>query len=254
VSATKGLEIETCLRMSQVIREELGEELSAHLCALSGPNLAREIAAGLPASTVVASEDLEIAQIAQRVFMTSRFRVYTHQDLVGVELAGALKNIIALGAGAADEFGYGDNAKAAFMTRGLAEIARLGVAAGANPLTFAGLAGLGDLVCTCSSRLSRNHYVGEELAKGRKLEDVLASMRMVAEGIYTTQAARSMARRYDVEMPITEQIYAVLFEGKDPRQAVSEFFQREPKRELEGILEEWMERVAQLIHPASPST
>lgn len=241
VSATKGLELDTCRRMSQVIQEVLGEGFK--ICALSGPNLAREIAAGLPASTVVACPDLEVAEAVQRAVMTPRFRVYSHDDIVGVELAGALKNIVALGAGAADEFGYGDNAKAAFMTRGLAEIARLGVAAGANPLTFAGLAGLGDLVATCSSRHSRNHYVGSELAKGRKLQDILASMRMVAEGIYTTPAARKMAQQYGVEMPITEGIYQVLYEGKDPLQVVAGFFQREPKRELEGILEEWVEKV-----------
>ncbi|MFQ6001463.1 MAG: NAD(P)H-dependent glycerol-3-phosphate dehydrogenase [Anaerolineae bacterium] len=241
VSAAKGLEIETALRMSQLLEEELGSGFP--LCALSGPNLVREIAAGLPASSVVASLDIEVAAWVQRTIMGSRFRVYAHDDIIGVELGGALKNIIAIGAGAADEFGYGDNAKAAFMTRGLAEIARLGVAAGANPLTFAGLAGIGDLICTCSSRHSRNHWVGEELAKGRSLEDIQASMIMVAEGIYTTKAARKLARKYDVEMPITEEIYQALFKGKDPRLAVKEFFGRAPKRELEGPLEEWLEGV-----------
>ena len=241
VSAAKGLEIETALRMSQLLEEEL--ESGFPLCVLSGPNLVREIAAGLPASSVVASPDIEVAAWVQRSIMGPRFRVYAHDDIIGVELGGALKNIIAIGAGAADEFGYGDNAKAAFMTRGLAEIARLGVAAGANPLTFAGLAGIGDLICTCSSRHSRNHYVGEELAKGRSLEDVQASMIMVAEGIYTTKAARKLARKHGVEMPITEEIYQVLFKGKDPRLAVREFFGRAPKRELEGPLEEWLEGV-----------
>lgn len=241
VSAAKGLEIETALRMSQLLEEELGSGFP--LCALSGPNLVREIAAGLPASSVVASPDIEVAARVQRTIMGSRFRVYAHDDIIGVELGGALKNIIAIGAGAADEFGYGDNAKAAFMTRGLAEIARLGVAAGANPLTFAGLAGIGDLICTCSSRHSRNHYVGEELAKGRSLEDIQASMITVAEGINTTKAARKLARKYGVEMPITEEIYQVLFKGKDPRRAVKEFFGRAPKRELEGALEEWLEGV-----------
>lgn len=241
VSAAKGLEIETALRMSQLLEEELGSGFP--FCALSGPNLVREIAAGLPASSVVASPDIEVAAWVQRTIMGSRFRVYAHDDLIGVELGGALKNIIAIGAGAADEFGYGDNAKAAFMTRGLAEIARLGVAAGANPLTFAGLAGVGDLICTCSSRHSRNHYVGEELAKGRSLEDIEASMIMVAEGIYTTKAARKLAQKYGVEMPIIEEICQVLFKGKDPRQAVREFFGRAPKRELEGPLEEWLKGV-----------
>jgi len=241
VSAAKGLEIKSALRMSQLLEEELGSGFP--LCALSGPNLVREIAAGLPASSVVASPDIDVATWVQKTIMGSRFRVYAHDDIIGVELGGALKNIIAIGAGAADEFGYGDNAKAAFMTRGLAEIARVGVAAGANPLTFAGLAGIGDLVCTCSSRHSRNHYVGEELAKGRSLEDIQASMIMVAEGIYTAKAARKLARKYGIEMPITEEIYRVLFKGKDPRRAVKEFFGRAPKRELEGPLEEWLEGV-----------
>ncbi|MFQ6058590.1 MAG: NAD(P)H-dependent glycerol-3-phosphate dehydrogenase [Anaerolineae bacterium] len=235
ISAAKGLEMETALRMTQVIKEELPEEHHARIGVLSGPNLAREIAAGLPASTVIAARDPSVAQFVQGLLMSPKFRVYTHDDVIGVELAGALKNIIALGAGAADEFGYGDNAKAAFMTRGLAEMARLGVAAGANPMTFAGLAGLGDLICTCASRHSRNHYVGEELAKGRSWNDIEASMKMVAEGVYTTVAARKLAQKYGVEMPITEAIYQVIFEGKNPRQAVMEMMVRAPKHELEGL-------------------
>lgn len=174
--------------------------------------------------------------------MTPRFRVYTHDDVIGVELGGALKNIIALGAGAADQLGYGENAKAIFMTRGLAEITRLGVVAGANPLTFSGLAGIGDLVCTCASKHSRNHYVGQELGRGRTLEDVERTMNMVAEGVNTTRAAMTLARRYDVEMPITEQIYEVLFEGKDIQQAINEMLLRDPKREMEG-LEDWLPRL-----------
>jgi len=235
VSATKGLEMKRALRMTQVIEEELPESLRARLAVMSGPNLAREIVAGLPAGTVVASRDEEVAHRVQRVLMSPIFRVYTHDDVIGVELAGALKNIIAIGAGVCEGLGYGDNAKAAFMTRGLAEIARLGVAAGANPLTFAGLAGIGDLVATCASPHSRNHYVGLELAKGRKLADIQASMKMVAEGIYTTVAARTLARRYGVEMPITEQMYQVLFEDKDPRQAVAELMSRKAKDEFYGL-------------------
>jgi glycerol-3-phosphate dehydrogenase (NAD(P)+) len=242
LSGAKGLEEETGLRMSQVIAEELGREVHESICALSGPNLSREIASGLPSGTVIASMKDEMAEFVQDVVMTPRFRVYTHDDLVGVELAGALKNIIALGAGAADQLGYGENAKAIFMTRGLAEITRLGVAAGANPLTFSGLAGIGDLVCTCASRHSRNHYVGEELAKGRGLEEVERSMRMVAEGVNTTRAAMKLARRYGVEMPITEQIHEVLFAGKDIQQAIREMLVRDPKRELEG-LEDWLKRL-----------
>ncbi len=240
LSAAKGLETDTALRMSEVIAEELGSEFDERICALSGPNLAREIVAGLPAGTVIAAKDESVAEFAQRMLMTPLFRVYTHDDVVGVELGGALKNIIALGAGAADEFGYGDNAKSVYMTRGLAEITRLGVAAGANPLTFAGLAGIGDLVCTCASRHSRNHYVGEELAKGRSLADIQASMKQVAEGVDTTKAAVKLAQRYDVEMPITKAIYQVLFEGKDPRQVVKEMMLRDPKREFEGPVEEWL--------------
>jgi glycerol-3-phosphate dehydrogenase (NAD(P)+) len=242
LSAAKGLETETGLRMSEVIAEELGRNVEESICALSGPNLSHEIVSGLPSGTVIASTDDKVAEFARDLVMTTRFRVYTHDDLVGVELAGALKNIIALGAGAADELGYGENAKAIFMTRGLAEITRLGVAAGANPLTFSGLAGVGDLICTCASRQSRNHYVGEQLAKGRSLGEIQESMTMVAEGVNTTKAAVKLARRYEVEMPITEQIYEVLFEGKDIQQAIRELLVRDPKRELEG-LEDWLKRL-----------
>jgi glycerol-3-phosphate dehydrogenase (NAD(P)+) len=235
VSAAKGLEIESALRMSEVIAEELPTELHEQICVLSGPNLSREILEGLPTGTVVASRREEAAEFAQDTLMMPLFRVYTHDDVIGVELGGALKNIIALGAGAADQLGYGENAKAIFMTRGLAEITRLGVAAGANPLTFAGLAGIGDLVCTCASKDSRNHYVGVELAKGRSLEDVEQEMTMVAEGVNTAKAAVKLAARYGVEMPITEQICQVLFEGKDVQQAIRDMMLRGPKRELEGL-------------------
>ncbi len=243
VSAAKGLEIDTRLRISQVLEQAWGAERSRGVCALSGPNLAREIAAGLPASTVVASRDAAAAAAVQEALTTPRFRVYAHDDIVGVELAGALKNIVALGAGAADAFGFGDNAKAALMSRGLAEIARLGVAAGANPLTFAGLAGFGDLVCTCTSRHSRNRHVGEELAKGRTWDEIRRSMHQVAEGVYTAVAARQLAQDHGVEMPITETIYQVIFRGLEPQQAVDAFFARPSKRELEGHLEAWLERV-----------
>lgn len=246
VSAAKGLEIETTLRMTQVLKEELPPQFHSHLTVLSGPNLAREIIAGLPATTVAASENDEAARFVQSLIMTPQFRVYTHTDIVGVELAGALKNIIALGAGISDGLGYGDNAKAAFMTRGLAEIARLGVAAGANLLTFAGLAGIGDLVATCASPHSRNHYVGQQLAQGKSLAEIQASMRMVAEGVPTTIAALQLARRYGVEMPIAEQMHQILFEGKAPRRAVVDLMTRDAKGELDGLepglqaLLEWM--------------
>ncbi len=231
VSATKGLELETGKRMSQLLREGLPGLLRQRICVLTGPNLAREIAEGKPASAVVASESEELARFAQEVIMTPRFRVYTSTDVIGAELGGTLKNIIALGAGICDGLGYGDNAKAGFITRGLAEITRLGVAAGANPLTFAGLAGLGDLIATCSSRYSRNRYVGEQLAKGLRLSEVLADMHQVAEGINTTSAALKLARRLNVEMPITEMTARVLFDGLPVQQAVAELMGRAPRPE-----------------------
>ncbi len=234
VSASKGLEIGTGLRMSEVIASEMGADVSRRLCVLSGPNLALEVARGLPAVAAVASVDQEAAEQARDLFMAPAFRVYTNPDIIGVEMGGSLKNIIALGAGICDGLGYGDNAKAALVTRGLAEITRLGVALGARPATFAGLAGLGDLVTTCASPLSRNHHVGEQMAKGRALSDIVASMVNVAEGINTTRAAREMSRKIEVDMPITEQMYQVLFEGMDPRRAVAGLMLREAKSELES--------------------
>lgn len=236
LSCSKGLELGTLKRMTEVIREELPETMHDSVGVLSGPNIAREIAAGLPASTVVAMENPDKAEQAQVLLHTPTFRVYTHDDVLGVELSGALKNIVAIGAGAADQMALGDNAKSTYLTRGLAEIARLGTAAGANPLTFAGLAGLGDLLCTCASPHSRNHYVGVELAKGRTLDDIRASMTQVAEGVFTVQAARELAKRYGVELPITEALYQALFEGKSVRQIVRELMNRDPKHELEGMM------------------
>ena len=234
LSASKGLEMATGLRMSQVLDEEIPPTLRPRICVLSGPNLALEIVEGKPASTVVAAGQARVAEQARRVLMSPTFRVYTNDDTVGVELGGALKNIIALGAGICQGLGYGDNGKAAFMTRGLTEITRLGVAAGASPATFAGLAGLGDLVATCASRLSRNHYVGEQLAAGRSLEEVLASMKNVAEGVYTTVAALKMADELGVQMPITRATYQILFERLDPRKAVASLMERPPRAEGEG--------------------
>ena len=231
VSAAKGLEIETGLRMSEVLTAECGAAAGA-VAALSGPNLADEIARGLPATAVAACLDADAARRVQRAFTTTRFRVYTHDDVVGVELGGALKNVIALGAGMNDGLGFGDNAKAAFMTRGLAEITRLGVALGANPLTFAGLSGLGDLVCTCASPLSRNRRVGEEVGRGRRPADVLATLGHVAEGVPTTAAARMLARRHAVQMPIVEGMYRVLFEGQAPMEAAQALMEREPRAEV----------------------
>ena len=234
LSVSKGLEMDTGKRMSQVLEDELPQRLHHCICVLSGPNLATEIARGKPASTVVASQKPEIAREAQKALVSPTFRVYTNEDTIGVELGGALKNIIALGAGICDGLKYGDNGKAAFMTRGLVEITRLGVAAGASPLTFAGLAGLGDLVATCASPHSRNHYVGEQLAAGRPLKEILASMNNVAEGVYTTVAALKMADSLGVEMPLAQATYKVLYQDLDPRQAVVELMGRPPRPELEG--------------------
>ncbi len=231
VTATKGLELGSGKRMSQVLEEELGESLRHGVCALSGPNLAREIVAEMPSSTVIASSDTEAATKAQAIINSAVFRVYTNQDIVGVEFCGALKNIIALGAGIVDGLGLGDNSKAAFMTRGLAEITRLGVAAGASPTTFAGLAGMGDLIATCSSALSRNHFVGEQLAKGRKLTEIRAAMLNVAEGVDTTLAAVELADRLGVEMPIARMTHKILFDGLSVRDAIAELMGRDPTSE-----------------------
>ena len=234
ISAAKGLEIGSNKRMSHVSAEEIEHRFRSNICVLSGPNLSREILNNLPAASVVAAWDEAIARKAQRLLTTSNFCVYTNTDIIGVELGGALKNIIALGSGIADGLGYGDNSKAAFMTRGLTEMTALGVALGANPITFSGLAGLGDLIATCTSPLSRNHYVGIELTKGRSLEDITASMTGVAEGISTTIAAWNLAQQMELEMPITERIYQVLYNGVDPRQAAVELMAAEAKNELTG--------------------
>ncbi|MHB1130760.1 MAG: NAD(P)H-dependent glycerol-3-phosphate dehydrogenase [Chloroflexota bacterium] len=236
VSCAKGLELATGRRMSEVLQDELGASASTRIAALSGPNLSGEVARGLPTATVVAARDERVAQFVQEELRLSKLRVYTNPDLIGVELAGALKNVIALGAGICDGLGYGDNAKAALLTRGLAEIARLGLAMGANPLTFAGLAGVGDLMATCASRLSRNRHFGEELGRGRPLAEIQTSMDQVAEGVPTTAAAKQLANRFGVEMPIAERMYAVLFSGASPRAAVAELMTRDPKDELAGMI------------------
>jgi glycerol-3-phosphate dehydrogenase (NAD(P)+) len=233
-SAAKGLEIGTNRRMSQVIAEEIDPKFKSNICVLSGPNLAREILMGLPAATIAAAEDQEIARTMQRLLTTPNLCVYTHNDVAGVELGGAFKNIIALGAGIADGLGYGDNAKAAFMTRGLTEITALGVSLGAHPLTFSGLAGLGDLIATCSSPLSRNHYLGVELTKGRSVDEITSSMDAVAEGVSTVKVAWNLSRKMGLEMPITEKIYSVLYEGLNPREAAVNLMQAQVEHELTG--------------------
>ncbi|MBI5286890.1 MAG: NAD(P)-dependent glycerol-3-phosphate dehydrogenase [Deltaproteobacteria bacterium] len=229
VSASKGIEEEGLLTVSQVLKEVLQKGLD--IAVLSGPSFAREVSLNLPTAVVIASENKGVAERCQQVFSARYFRVYTSQDVVGVELGGALKNVIAISAGVSDGLGLGLNARAALITRGLAEISRLGVKKGASLYTFSGLSGLGDLVLTCTGELSRNRRVGVMRGKGHRLEEVLAGMREVAEGVKTTRAAYGMAKRFDVEMPITEEVYKVLYEGKTPKDAVWELMGRGLKGE-----------------------
>ncbi len=233
LSVAKGIETGSLLRMTEVIAAEL-PAASARVAALSGPNLALEISRGLPAAAVVGAADDEVSRRAVDILGGRTFRLYRNRDLVGVELAGALKNIVAIVAGAVEELGAGDNAKAAITTRGLAEMTRLGVAMGANPLTFAGLAGIGDILATSTSALSRNHRLGVELASGRSWSEIEGTLPGVAEGAYTVQAAVELARRHAVEMPIAEQVHAVLYEGKDVRASVVDLLARSSKDELTG--------------------
>lgn len=233
VSLAKGIENETFLPMERVAEEVLGT-VPFEYAALSGPSHAEEVARGIPTTVVVASRNQRTARLAQEALSCPTFRVYTHSDVLGVEFGGALKNIIALAAGICDGVGFGDNTKAALMTRGLAEITRLGVAMGAEALTFAGLSGMGDLIVTCISKHSRNRYVGEQVGRGRTLDEVLRQMVMVAEGVRTTKSAYFLARRQKVDMPITEKVYKVLFEHEAPRAAVADLMTREPKSETWG--------------------
>ena len=232
LSLSKGLEVKSLKRMSEVMAEELPKEYHRKLAVLSGPSHAEEVARRLPTTITVASDNEEVAEEVQRIFMNDYFRVYTHDDVVGVELAGSLKNVIAIAAGVCDGLGFGDNTKGAILARGLAEIARLGVKLGADYRTFSGLAGMGDLVTTAMSRYSRNRHLGEEIGRGKSLDRVLSEMTMVAEGVKTTQSAYALARKHRVEMPITEQVYLMLFEGKNPRLAAEELMLREPKSEM----------------------
>jgi glycerol-3-phosphate dehydrogenase (NAD(P)+) len=234
VSVAKGIETTTLLRPSQIIKDILHAGVStgrSGLCVLSGPNVAGEIARYLPATAVAACDDEGLARRVQSTFSTQWYRVYTNPDVVGVELAGAVKNVIAIAAGILDGLAAGNNAKAALVTRGLVEITRLGVAMGAHEATFMGLAGVGDLITTCVSPEGRNRTVGEQLGKGRKLAEVLANMPSVAEGVPTTKAVMELARRHRVEMPITAAVHAVLFEGRDPIAALTDLMSREPKPE-----------------------
>jgi len=228
VSVAKGIENETHLRMSEVIHVVCGP---CPVVALSGPSHAEEVSHDLPASVVVAGADESVCEVVQDVFMWKTLRVYTSPDIIGVELGGSLKNVIAIAAGVSDGFQLGDSAKAALVTRGLHEISRLGVALGANPLTFAGLSGMGDLIVTCMSRHSRNRAVGERIAQGQHLDAIVGGMAMVAEGVRTTRAVTELAEREGIEMPIAEQVYEVLFEGADPKEAVSALMERGAKPE-----------------------
>jgi glycerol-3-phosphate dehydrogenase (NAD(P)+) len=233
VSATKGIENGTLLLMSEIWEEILPSTRFAHVLSLCGPSFAREVIRNIPTAIVVAGDDLQEARRVQRIFSTPCFRVYTSSDKKGVELAGALKNVIAIAAGISDGLGFGHNTRAALITRGLAEMSRLGTRMGANVLTFSGLSGIGDLLLTCTGDLSRNRQVGLQLGQGRKTEEILRDMRMVAEGVKTAESVHFLAQRMQVEMPLCEQVYQVLHTGKRPQDAVDGLMERSLKHELE---------------------
>jgi glycerol-3-phosphate dehydrogenase (NAD(P)+) len=231
VSATKGIENDTLMLMGEVLVEVLGPAMGERLTVLSGPSFAREVASGFPTNVVVASHDAELCVEVQRAFATERMRVYSSDDPTGVEVGGALKNVIAIAAGACDGLGFGHNTRAALITRGLAEIARVAVAKGGSLLSIAGLAGMGDLVLTCTGDLSRNRKVGFEMGRGKKLEEVLAQLGHVAEGVRTAKSAHDLALQLDVELPICNEVYSVLYGGKSPQQAVEDVLTRPLKKE-----------------------
>jgi glycerol-3-phosphate dehydrogenase (NAD(P)+) len=242
VHVSKGIEPDTLLRISEMIEQEMPQELIQDVVVLSGPSHAEEVSLRHPTTVTVSSRNMEAAERVQDLFINQNFRVYTNPDLIGVEIGGALKNIIALAAGISDGLGYGDNAKAALITRGLAEIARLGVKMGASPLTFSGLTGIGDLIVTCTSVHSRNWRAGNMLGKGRNLEEVLDEMGMVVEGVRTTKAAHQLARKYDVMMPITDALHDILFGGVDPKDAVDGLMSRRRTHEMEDLADILSER------------
>jgi glycerol-3-phosphate dehydrogenase (NAD(P)+) len=232
ISASKGIENESLATMDEVLKEVLPGKIGGRLAILSGPSFAKEVGANLPTAVVMASRDRNVANEAAVLFHGDRFRVYTSDDVMGVELGGALKNVMAIAAGVADGLGFGHNSRAALITRGLAEISRLAVRRGANPLTLAGLAGMGDLVLTCTGDLSRNRTVGLGLGRGKPLPEILAGMSQVAEGVKTTRSAHHLAARLGVEMPITEAMYRLLYENVPARDAVQDLLGRTPKHEL----------------------
>ncbi len=229
--ATKGIENDSLMLMSQVFSDALPEVAPGRFCSLGGPSFAMEVARGLPTAFSIAATDRDMARAAQGLIANDRMRAYTTEDVVGVELGGAVKNVIAIAAGASDGLGFGHNARAGLITRGVAEIARLAVKLGANPLTLAGLSGMGDLVLTCTGDLSRNRRVGMELGKGKSLSEILAGMTMVAEGVKTARSTYDLAAREGVEMPITTEVYRVLYEDKAPADAVESLLRREPRSE-----------------------
>ncbi len=233
ITATKGIENESLKIMSQVAEEILPKEFLKDFASLDGPSFAKEVVRRFPTAVTIACNDPDQAERLQQLFNTDYFRVYASQDVVGVQLGGALKNVIAIAAGAADGLQFGHNARAALITRGLAEITRMGVEMGANPLTFAGLAGMGDLVLTCTGDLSRNRTVGYKIGKGMSIEEITKSMNMVAEGVKTTRSTYELSKKIGVDMPITTQVYQILYKGKDPKKAVIELMSRELKAELE---------------------
>jgi glycerol-3-phosphate dehydrogenase (NAD(P)+) len=234
LSLMKGIELGTTKRMSELIIDVAGVG-KERVAVLSGPNLAKEIAQRQPSATVIGCPDLDVAQRIQRGIATPYFRPYTNDDIIGSELGGAVKNVIALAVGIADGIGLGDNAKASLITRGLSETTRLGATLGADPMTFAGLAGLGDLVATCSSPLSRNRTVGEQLARGRSMSDIAAEMHTVAEGVQSSRAILDLARAHDVDMPITQHVAAVVHDGASPLDTVRQLMGRETKQEMHGL-------------------
>lgn len=248
VHVSKGIEPDTLMLISEIIKEEMPKELIKDIVVLSGPSHAEEVSLHHPTTVTVSSENMAAAERIQDVFINQYFRVYTNPDILGVEIGGALKNIIALAAGITDGLGYGDNAKAALITRGLAEIARLGTKMGANPLTFSGLTGIGDLIVTCTSVHSRNWRAGNLLAKGHSLEEVLANMGMVVEGVPTTKAAYQLAEKYQVSMPITKALYQVLFNGANPKKAADVLMTRGKTNEMNDLINVLGERLNEEDH------
>ena len=226
VSATKGIEVDSLMLVSEIFEDILPESQHRQLTYLGGPSFAKEVAACLPTAVSVAGHDADMVAVAQKAFTTERFRVYSTEDVMGVELGGALKNVVAIAAGIGDGLGFGHNTRAGLITRGLAEISRLAMAKGANPLTLAGLSGMGDLVLTCTGDLSRNRNVGLQIGQGKSLKEILGSMQMVAEGVRTAKSAKALSDRDGVDMPITQQVYAMLYEDKPPLEAVGDLMTR----------------------------